>query len=121
MLKVGGKVEFEERYQIIKRYQDKEGWYIPNPVNPNENFADRWHENDNKKAQVFFSWVSWVKGDILKVLEETPEATIELKEMMNNKKATYITSGSQVSESINTNLKKGIDIINPGKPWKNNG
>lgn len=32
-------------------------WYIPNPVNPVENFADRWHENNNRKAEAFFKWI----------------------------------------------------------------
>lgn len=121
LLELGGKVELEERYQIIKRCQDGEGWYIPNPVNPNENFADRWHENNNKKARVFFTWVRWVKEDILKVLEDKPEAITDLKAMMNNKKDTSTTRGTQVqnqiSGSINTSARSGIDIVNPGKPW----
>lgn len=28
-------------------------WKIPNPVNPSENFADRWHENSDRKAKAF--------------------------------------------------------------------
>jgi hypothetical protein len=39
------------------------GWYLCNPVNPNENFAERWTEDDNARAKAFFKWVSWVKTD----------------------------------------------------------
>ena len=42
--------------QIISRkWEDgKYKWHIGNPVNPLENFADRWHENDQAKAKAFF-------------------------------------------------------------------
>jgi hypothetical protein len=39
-------------------YRDPDGtWQIKNPVNPAENFADRWNEDDNTKAKAFFQWV----------------------------------------------------------------
>ena len=45
-------------------------WYIPNPVNPAENFADKWYKNDNRKAKAFFQWVSWVNEDLVKILNQ---------------------------------------------------
>ncbi len=39
-------------------------WFLPNPVDPNENFADRWHENNNAKANAFFEWVKAFQIDI---------------------------------------------------------
>lgn len=39
-------------------------WNIPNPVDPRENFADRWHENSNAKAIAFFRWIDWLTEDI---------------------------------------------------------
>ena len=41
---------------LIQRFPDGT-WYIGNPVNPAENFADRWHENGQARARAFFSWV----------------------------------------------------------------
>jgi len=45
--------------------RNKDGWLIPNPVNPYENFADRWAENNNAKAKAFFQWVDCLKLDLL--------------------------------------------------------
>lgn len=42
-------------------------WYIGNPVNPDENFADRWHEDDHAKARAFFDWVRWLHEDYIAV------------------------------------------------------
>jgi len=39
-------------------------WFIPNPVNAKENFADRWHENNSRKATMFFTWLDWLEQDI---------------------------------------------------------
>jgi hypothetical protein len=49
--------------QFIKRETDG-SWYIGNPVNAGENFADRWHEDDHKRAKAFFEWVEWIKNDV---------------------------------------------------------
>lgn len=42
-------------------------WYIPNPVNPEENFADRW---DDKKATAFFDWLVRLKQDFDLALQQ---------------------------------------------------
>lgn len=39
-------------------------WIIENPVNPNENFADRWNDEGSKKPDAFFQWINWVQEDI---------------------------------------------------------
>lgn len=46
---------------IIKR--DNDGWHFCNPVNPYENFAERWVEDGNARAKAFFKWVDWVRSD----------------------------------------------------------
>ena len=38
--------------------RNKEGWEILNPVNPEENLADKWHENDHARARAFFEWIA---------------------------------------------------------------
>jgi len=43
--------------------RDQTGWRITNPVNPNENFAERWAEDDNARAKAFFQWVRWLSTD----------------------------------------------------------
>ena len=59
--------DFEESF--IKR-KDNGEWEIKNPVNPEENFADKWHENNSEKAKAFFQWVDWVNQDLLNPLME---------------------------------------------------
>jgi hypothetical protein len=39
-------------------------WRIQNPVNPNENFADRWNEIGSKSADAFFLWIDWLQEDL---------------------------------------------------------
>lgn len=46
---------------IIKR--DSDGWHLCNPVNPFENFAERWTEDGNARAKAFFKWIEWIKSD----------------------------------------------------------
>ena len=39
------------------------GWWIPNPVNPKENFADRWNEHP-QRANRFFEWLAQLEADL---------------------------------------------------------
>jgi hypothetical protein len=55
------------RKGIEKRGED---WWIPNPVNPLENFADKWKETP-RKAQLFFEWLEAVEEEHGRLL--TPE------------------------------------------------
>jgi uncharacterized protein YukE len=99
-------------------------WYIPNPVNPEENFADKWHENDNRKARAFFQWVSWVRSDLIEVLQQANIKNISEsleKHFGENitKKASaglYITSVPTIITSAKDNIKS-VEIKNPSKPW----
>ena len=42
--------------------QRSDGWWVPNPVDPRENFADRWRER-SRKAELFFEWLDAVESD----------------------------------------------------------
>ena len=55
--------------QLIQRRPDGT-WYIGNPVNPAENFADRWHEDNHARARAFFRWVDALREDLVDILEE---------------------------------------------------
>ena len=50
-------------------------WYIANPVNGKENFADRWHEDDHARARAFFRWVDALREDLVDILAENRLAT----------------------------------------------
>jgi hypothetical protein len=60
--------------KIITRAGDK--WHIGNPVNPLENFADRWHEDGHRRAKALFSWVSWLRRDLVDILAKSNMAII---------------------------------------------
>jgi hypothetical protein len=47
---------------VMQRVGDR--WVIPNPVNPAENFADRWNQPGSRRAEAFFQWVSWAREDL---------------------------------------------------------
>jgi hypothetical protein len=66
---------FEALMGIITRMEASiqmiEGkWWIPNPVNPKENFADKWNEFP-QRAQRFFEWIAMVKFDLELVLNQS--------------------------------------------------
>lgn len=62
----------ESSYNLITRMANGK-WNIPNPTNPGENFADKWHESENgvpnARAKAFFQWVAWAKEDFLNMNE----------------------------------------------------
>lgn len=60
---------------VIRCENDR--WIIENPVNPGENFADRWNDPDSKKAEAFFRWVNWVQADIDELLNTSTPAELK--------------------------------------------
>lgn len=84
---------------LIQRTADGK-WYIPNPVNPQENFADRWHEEEDgvkdARARAFFEWVDWVKRSIEAPLHDgSPEQLLELLGTRSRAQATGPGSGAR--------------------------
>lgn len=43
-------------------------YFVPNPTNPNENFAEKWNENDNL-PKAFFSWLRKLQADLREGIE----------------------------------------------------
>lgn len=66
----------ESIYPLITRKENGE-WYIPNPINPQENFADKWHETENgithARAKAFFQWIEWAKEDFIEIGDKINE------------------------------------------------
>ena len=44
-------------------------WWVPNPVNPRENFADKWADHP-RKAQVFLEWLDAVEREHQELLSD---------------------------------------------------
>lgn len=106
-----------EAYHMQKAFinrKDKK-WVIPNPVNPEDNFADSWTD---ETAQMFFRWVKAVKGDFVDTtpVEERKYLAglnsgfgLSFVEKVLNPYASNITS-------VNSTVSRPSSIT-PTKPW----
>ena len=95
-------------------------WYIPNPVNPGENFADRWHENNNRKAKAFFKWIEWVHSDLLNILGQSDIRQVsESLEMNMGKELVKRAVARMGCVEKDSNIYSRIPTIDikPFKPW----
>lgn len=62
------KIDSYATSRIIRKHNGK--WVIPNPVNPGENFADRWNVAGSHRAEAFFEWIAWVQQDLALAQQE---------------------------------------------------
>ena len=62
---------------LIERTSNGE-WRITNPVNSGENFADRWHEDNDARAKAFFSWVDAINRDLVDISDRDMEEAIHM-------------------------------------------
>ena len=95
-------------------------WHIGNPVNPKENFADRWNEDNNQRAEAFFWWIDSLKNDLLdrRLFKKQPS---DLRNHINSTLKVTATAGFSVGiASPNERVFKPpkIAISNPAKPWR---
>jgi len=101
-------------------------WYIANPVNPAENFADRWHENGDRKARAFFQWASWVRSDLLDILDYGDIGRI-VKSMEGKFGESLLRRAAQGIYPVPAVVlgtgqsSKPVEIRNPSKPWGHRG
>ena len=105
-------------HRLIQRMKDGR-WYIGNPVNEKENFADRWHEKSHARAKAFFSWLVALKDDLLNVLDETsPEV---LRKRLTETLGSVVTASHLdiiVPVKANVVSTPKIHISRPAKPWR---
>jgi len=107
---------------LISRSADGK-WLIPNPVDPEENFADRWHENDHERAKAFFQWVSWVRADLVDIIhshdiDKIYESVQPVLGESNVKRAAenlpFIAAPAIITASDDY---PAVEINDPAKPW----
>ena len=96
-------------------YKKDKKWYIPNPVDPEDNYADSWTD---ETAKAFFGWTQAVKRDLSDTvcLNETRYITGLQTSFGKN----YVDSKIGVSEQ-KTTYNQPVKITQPTKPWGNNG
>jgi hypothetical protein len=68
LLNVIQKMEFQIEERYSEKYKRKIKW-ISNPVNEEENFADKWPDN-SKKQENFYKWLTQVQKDISNVTQQ---------------------------------------------------
>jgi len=62
---------------IMRRVGER--WVIENPVNPAENFADRWNDPGSQRAEAFFRWVAWAREDLALAVDQPDECSARTK------------------------------------------
>ena len=104
----------KQRNAVIIR-RDGEGWHLCNPVNPFENFAERWAENNNARAKSFFKWVDWVKSDFEFDRTDSAEKFLSLQKSFGKAITKHIYS------NLNLNATKSVPTVisatNQPKPY----
>ena len=103
---------------LIRRLPDGT-WYIGNPVNPAENFADRWHEDDHARARAFFSWVAALQRDLL--ILQTHTTSRLLKENLTRVLGTAVVAKHfdvLIPSAGAVEPRPRIHIDRPAKPWR---
>ena len=102
---------------LIQRTPDGR-WYIANPDNPEENFADRWHEENHARARAFFWWVAALKEDFVDVLHASPVAEVR-RRFSAALGASVVTSqlGLIAPAEAAVSSPPRIHISGPAKPW----
>ena len=95
-------------------------WYIANPVNPAENFADRWHEDGHARARAFFTWVEALQTDLL-----NPPTDLDPRHFKEH--LARALGAAAIAPHADMLLPTGRDVAprrrvrisNPAKPWRN--
>lgn len=99
---------------LIRR--DNNGWYLGNPVNPFENFAERWADDNNAKARAFFKWVEWVREDFAFERADSADKFASLQ------KSFGVTATKKIYDNLNMNATKAAPVIittaNQPRPYR---
>lgn len=107
--------------ELIKKENGK--WYIPNPVDPDENFADRWHEDNDKRAKAFFQWIEWLEYDLNHALQQDDTNTmkVDFSALFGQRAVTesFRKAGLLKTEIAPTVIPaRHVYITKPSKPWR---
>ena len=120
----------EEHIEKIRDNRHHETVFITNPVNPNENFADKWTENTTKK-DCFYQWLTQARRDFGEYLMycEPMELPSQLQEKLGHslveKVKKSLKSAGSTKSPVGTSKEDRIvaiaSKINEGKggtkPW----
>ncbi|OJW82290.1 MAG: nucleotidyltransferase [Bacteroidetes bacterium 46-16] len=102
---------------IEERYDERLGRYvkwIPNPVNPLENFADKWAEYPEKERN-FYMWVKQLRHDIYNILGQIDNGVHYIREAMQTPfgRSEVIKAFSNYAEHTRELRESGKQFITP--------
>lgn len=100
---------------VITRNFAEDKWVIPNPTNTEENFAEKWNENDQQKAKAFFQWVKWVQSDLMDIINNPLFEFSQLNAALGESVVKRAGQGYRPSAALLT--PPVIQIASPTKPW----
>lgn len=87
---------------IIDKYNSKTGLYekwVENPVNEEENFADKWGDAE-RKQEYFYLWIEELKKDVNDILSSESKGYMALNESFSKQ------FGNDLSSKVFSNLAK---------------
>lgn len=92
-------------------------------MDPEENFADRWHEDNDRKAKAFFQWIEWVESDLNYALqqEDTNKMQVAFSELFGQR---VVNESFRKAGLLKTTIAPAviyrpcIEIAEPPKPWR---
>ena len=91
---------------IIQKKSGK--WFIPNPVNPNDNYADSWTDDT---AAMFFKWIDAVVNDI------TNTTTSEERKYISGLQRSFGVTFVNSSLSLDASSHLATPLASPTRPW----
>lgn len=119
--------------EIPNKIENRDGTYwVSNPVNIGENFADKW-KNDEKKQEAFFDWVKKVNSDFTKLMKcQTSNELLSCLYSMFGQKIVDLTNNSlggykaivpkilnESTEIIPVEFSRALSVPHRQKnPWK---
>lgn len=109
--------------KLIERTTDGK-WVIRNPVCFEENFADKWHLDDHKRAKAFFQWLDWLEQDMVLLVEKNEQGRQRklLEEKFGSRVAVAVAPlPASVGASgllIHNAHSEDIVVDVPPQPWR---
>lgn len=96
--------------------------WIPNPVNPDENFADKW-EAHPRRREAFIRWIDFVSTKLqgLRSANNLPDMQKVFIELFGGKitEDTIQYISEQKNKTASLRVPPAIKIDRPNKPWQN--
>ncbi len=115
---------YDAFFNIVQKLSDidslkEDGKYqILNPVNSDENFADKWNENEDL-PKAFNDWICQLNTDFTNTLEkdELFEITNFLKPILGSGLLANVFNEILQKQNITIKAYPKVEIKGPDKPW----